>query len=256
MRIPDVDREVLAARRQEVEPANEVVHVAEGAGLRAVPKDRQRLVLECLAHERRNRAPVVRTHARAVGVEDPHDAGVHALLAVISHRQRFGVALRLVVDAARANRVHVAPVGLRLGMHLRIAVHLARRGEQEARALDLRQAEHVVGSIGAHLERVEREAQVVDRAGGAGQVEDEVHRLVDEPGLRQVLVDEDEVGAVLDVLDVLERARVEVVHAHHAVALLEQVVAEVRAEKTGAAGDNRSTHPTLMLVTRGRKFLL
>src|SRR6185369_3091727 len=59
MRVPDVDREVLTARSEEVEPADLVVHVAKGAGLRAVAEDGQRLVLERLADERRDCAPVV-----------------------------------------------------------------------------------------------------------------------------------------------------------------------------------------------------
>ena len=67
---------------------------------------------ERLAQEGRDRAPVVGAHPRAVGVEDAHDRGVDALLAVVGHRQRLGVALRLVVDAARADRVDVAPVVL------------------------------------------------------------------------------------------------------------------------------------------------
>ena len=107
----------------------------------------------------------MRAHARPVGVEDPHDRGVDALLAVVGHRQRLGVALCLVVDAARADRVDVAPVGLGLRVHLRVAVDLARRGEQEPGALELREAERVVRPVRADLQRVQRQAQVVDRAG-------------------------------------------------------------------------------------------
>ena len=103
--------------------------VAERARLGAVAEHGDRPVLQRLAQERRDRAAVVRAHPRAVGVEDPHDRGVDALLAVVGHRQRLGVALGLVVDAARADRVHVAPVGLRLRVHLRIAVDLGRRGD-------------------------------------------------------------------------------------------------------------------------------
>ena len=145
-------------------PRIEVVDVAEAARLRAVAEHGERLARERLADERRDRAPVVRPHPRAVRVEDPDDARVDALLAVVRHRQRLGVALRLVVDAARADRVDVAPVGLGLRMHLRVAVDLARRREQEAGALPLREAERVVRSVRADLERLERQAQIVDRA--------------------------------------------------------------------------------------------
>ena len=181
-------------------------------------------------------------HARPVGVEDPGDAGIHALLAVVGHRQRLGVALRLVVDAAWADRVDVAPVGLRLGVHLRVAVDLARRGDQEARALELRQAEHVVRPVGADLERVQRQAQVVDRAGRAREVEDEVDALLDEEGLGDVVVDEEELVAVVQMFDVLQRPRVEVVDADDAVALRQEVVAEMRPEEARPAGDDRSSH--------------
>jgi hypothetical protein len=54
---------------------------------------------------------------------------------VIGHRQRLGIALGLVVDAARANRVDVAPVGLALRMLLRVPVDLARGGDQKASAM-------------------------------------------------------------------------------------------------------------------------
>ena len=106
-------------------------------------------------------------------------AGVDALLAVVGHRQRLGVALRLVVDAARADRVDVAPVVLGLRVDLGVAVDLAGRGEQEAGALELGHAEHVVGAVGADLERVQRQPQVVDRARRRGEVVDEVDVLGD-----------------------------------------------------------------------------
>ncbi len=60
---------------------------------------------------------------------------------------------------------------------------------------------------------------------------------VDLDELDDVVVDEHELGHP-DVLDVVERARVEVVEADNAVAAREQVFAEVRAEKAGAAGDD------------------
>ena len=129
--------------------ADLVVDVAEAARLAAVAEHGQRLVLQRLAQEGRDRAAVVRAHPRAVGVERPDDPGVDALLAVVGHRQRLGVALGLVVDAAGADRVHVAPVGLGLGVHLRVAVDLRGRGEHEPGPLLLRQAEHVVGAVGA-----------------------------------------------------------------------------------------------------------
>jgi hypothetical protein len=84
-RVAEVDRVVLFARRKRIEAADHVVDVAEAPRLGAVAEDRQRLVLERLAHERRDRAAVVRPHPGAKAVEDPGDCRVHALLAVIRH---------------------------------------------------------------------------------------------------------------------------------------------------------------------------
>ena len=123
-------------------------------------------------------------------------------------------------------------------MHLRVTVDLARGREQEARALELRQAESVVRSVGADLERVQRLAQVVDGAGERCQVVDDVDRLVDVDVLDHVVVDERE-RVVANVLEVDERARLEVVDADDPVAPLQQVVAEMGAEEAGAARDER-----------------
>ena len=160
-------------------PRMRSLDVTEAARLGAVAEDGERPVGERLAQEGGDRAAVVGAHARAVGVEDAHDRRVDALLAVVGHRQRLGVALGLVVDAARADRVDVAPVGLGLRVYLRIAVDLAGGGDQEAGAMALGEAERVVGAVGADLERVQGQPQVVDRRGGRGEVVDEVDGLVD-----------------------------------------------------------------------------
>ena len=56
---------------------------------------------------------------------------------MVRHGERLGVALCFVVDPARADRIHVAPVRLGLRVDLRVAVDLARGGEQEPGRLNL-----------------------------------------------------------------------------------------------------------------------
>src|SRR6266542_4355568 len=253
LRVAEVHRQMLAAGGKQLEPANEVVHVTEAARLRAVAEDRDRLVLERLAREGRDRAAVVGAHPGPVGVENPHDRGVHPLLAVVRHRQRLCVALRLVVDPARADRVDVAPVALRLRVHQRVAVDLARRREQEACALELGQPEGVVRAVRADLQRVQRLAEVVDRAGERRQVVDDVHGLVDLQVLDHVVVDEAE-GIIAQVLEVLERAALEVVDADHAVARLKQVLTEMGAEKPGSPGDDSGWHEADMVAASPDAF--
>src|SRR5439155_9275505 len=154
--IAEVDRQVLAGFGQQDEPANEVVHVAEAARLAAVAEHSQWLALDGLSDKRRNRTPVARPHPWTVGIEDSCDRGIDALLCVVGHRHRLGVALGLVVDTARPDRVDVAPVRLRLGVHLRVAVDLTRGSEQKTGALELREPERVVRAVRAHLQRMQR----------------------------------------------------------------------------------------------------
>src|SRR4051812_40796258 len=235
--VADVDRQVDVGLAQGDQPADLIVHVTEAPRLAAVAEDGERLVLERLAQEGRDGTAVVGAHPRPVGVEGPRDAGVDSLLAVVGHRHRLGIALCLVVDAARADRVDVAPVVLGLGMDLRVAVDLGGRCDEDPGPLELRHAEHVVGPVGADLERVERQPRVVDRAGRRCEVVDEVDGLLDIDRLDDVLVREDEV-LVADVVDVLERPGVQVVDADHPVSLAEQVLAQVRSEKSSSSGDD------------------
>jgi hypothetical protein len=72
-------------------------------------------------------------------------------------------------------------------------------------------------------------------------VVDEVHIALDVEVLGHVVVDEVEILAA-EVLDVLERPGVEVVYADDAGAAFDQVIAEMRAEKAGSAGDDRGGH--------------
>ncbi len=72
-------------------------------------------------------------------------------------------------------------------------------------------------------------------------MEDEVDGLLDLDVLDHVVVHERE-RVVADVLDISERACLEVVYTDNAMPLLEKVVAEMRAEETGSAGDNRGWH--------------
>src|SRR5262249_3712886 len=78
---------------------DQIADEAERARLATVAEDGDGPVREGLTQEGGDRAPIVGAHPRTVGVEDPHDRRIHALLAVVGHRQRLGVALGLVVDA-------------------------------------------------------------------------------------------------------------------------------------------------------------
>ena len=75
----------------------------------------------------------------------------------------------------------------------------------------------------------------MDGAGGAGQVVDLVDLDIQRKG--DVVAHELEAGVVEQVGDVVLGAGEEVVDAEHVVALGQQAVAQVAAQKAGAAGD-------------------
>ena len=113
--VADVGRLVPVAREEPVDPLDEIGDVAERSRLRAVAVQRERLTLERLHHEVGNHPAVLRPHPRSVRVEDAHDARIDPVIAVVGHRHRLGEPLRLVVHAARADRIHVSPVASRAG---------------------------------------------------------------------------------------------------------------------------------------------
>jgi hypothetical protein len=92
---------VVGLVHQAHEALDQIVDVAERARLRAVAVDRDVLPAQGLDDEVRDDAPVVRVHARAVGVEDADDADIDLVLAVVVEEQRLGAALALVVARAR-----------------------------------------------------------------------------------------------------------------------------------------------------------
>src|SRR5690606_21305894 len=115
-------------------PLDQVIHVAEAAGLGAVAIDGDGFALERLDDEVADHSAIVGVHARSISVEDTHDLDLQLMLAPVVEEQRLGAALALVVAAANTNRIHSAPITFGLGMDFRIAVDLAGAGLEDARA--------------------------------------------------------------------------------------------------------------------------
>ncbi len=226
-RTADVHRRGDRRVEQGEEPADLVVDVGERPGLAAVAVDRQRLAAQRLHDQVRHRPPVVGTHPRPEGVEDPHDAHVEVVVAVVRRGHRLGVALGLVVDAARADRVDVAPVRLGLRVHERVAVHLGGRGEEEGRPLGLGQPEPVVRAEAADLQDLDGDALEVDRRGGTGEVHDHVDGAGHPQVRADVVLDEGEPAPTEQLLDVGDRAGDEVVDRDDVVTAVEQRPAQV-----------------------------
>ncbi len=247
--IADVAGVPQVAHQQPPDPFDEVVDVAEGAGLLAGAEDSHGLAGEGLLDEGGNHPAVAHPHPRPIGVENAHDAHLQAVIPVIRHGHRLGEALGLVVDATRTDRVDVAPVGLFLRVLLGIAVDLGGGGEEEAGSLRLGQAEAVVGAERADLQGLDGQLEIVDGRGGRGEVEDEVDRALHLERLRDVVLQVLEALPVAEMGDVLLPPGEQIVDADHAVTLGEGPLAEVGAEEAGAARDDHPAHDRPPAVT-------
>ena len=94
----------------------------------------------------------------------------HPVRPVVGHGERLGETLRLVVAPAGSDRVDVAPVVLGLRMDQWIAITLAGRGEEKAAFFSRARPQGVVRPERPDLERLDRILEVVDRAGGRGEM--------------------------------------------------------------------------------------
>ena len=215
----------------------------------AVAVDGEGLAAERLADERGNGAAVGEPHPRSVRVEDTHDARVEPVVPVIRHGHGLGEALGLVVDAAGADGVDVAPVLLVLRVHEGIAVDLRRRREEELGAARLGEAERLVGAEGADLQRRDGQLRIVDGRGRAREVQHVVDGPVDDDVVGHVVLDEQE-SLVADVGDIVDRPGEQAVHADHLAVGREEEVAEMRADEAGAARDEHAHRPSLRRAAR------
>src|SRR5262249_43538427 len=130
-----------------------------------------------------------------------------------------------------------APVIFLLRMHERVAVAFAGGGDEEGRIFRLREAKGVVRAERADLQRRDGMLEIIDRRRGRGEVENKIDLVGHEDVIRDVVPDELVVLVAGEVLDVRDIAGKEIVHANDAMALGEEAVGEMRAEKTGAARD-------------------
>jgi hypothetical protein len=127
-------------------------------------------------------------------------------------------------------------------MDERIAVTLRGRGEEKRRLFRQGKPERVMGAERPDLQRLDRQLEVIDRAGRRGEVENDVDIARDIEVLGHILLDEAVVRIAFEVVEVGGIARDEIVDADDPVALGQQAVGQVTSQKPGAAGDNCGFH--------------
>jgi hypothetical protein len=231
-RVADVHGEVGVAHHEAIDAFDEIGTVAETAGLGPFAENGDWFAGEGLADKCRDDTAVVHAHAGAEGIKDADDAGVDAVLAMVSHGQGFGKALGFVITAAGADGVDVAPIFFGLRMDGWIAVDFGGGSDQKAGAFAFGKAEGFVGAEGADFQGLNRHSQVVDGAGGRGEVPDVIDGVVQKNEFSNVLLNETEIGMAGQMIEVGDGAGDEIVHADDAMAFGEEVIGEVRSQKS------------------------
>ena len=234
--VAQVDRTCEVVRRcHEADyPLYEVADVAERPGLSAVPENGDGFSLETLDNEVRDHTAVVGVHIGPIRVEDPGHLDLQVMLAAVIEEQGLGAALPFIVTRPWPNGVDMSPAVFRLWMDLRVAVHLGGGRLEDLRLDPLGQAQHVDGAVDACLGGLDGIELVVDGRGRAGQVIDLIH--LDVQGEGNVVAHQLEMGVIEERNDVVLGPGEEVVDAQNVAAVIHQSFAQMRADKTGAAG--------------------
>src|SRR5262245_56244249 len=156
-------------------------------------------------------------------------------MSAIVKKQRCGSGLALVITRARPDWVDVTPVILALRMDTGITVNLGGRGLQDFGAQALRQSQHVDGAVHTGLGRLHRIVLIMNGGGGAGQVVDLIGLEIERK--RHIVPDNLKAMMIEHALDVTTCPGEIIIDADDIGALLEQTLAEVRAEKSGPSGN-------------------
>ena len=238
LRIPDICRQVLVGHHEPVNAFDEVGNITETPRLFSVAINRQRHPAQRLKNEVRQCAAVVQTHPRPIGIEDSHDARVHFMIAVIRHGHGFGKALGFIINAARANGVHVSPVVFVLWRNFRVAVTFAGGSKKKLRILGPREAQSIVRAERPHLQRGDGHLEVIHRACGRGKVQHVVHGPGHVDVLGNIRALDPELRILEQVRDIAVHSGDQIVQGQHIPALRDQPVAQVRSQETGPPGNH------------------
>lgn len=103
---------------------NQIITVAETAGLTAVTIDGNILILQCLQNKVADHPAIIGMHPGTIGIENPNEFDGKTALHPVAVEQRFGTTLALIIAGPYANGIDVAPVFLDLRMNERITVNL------------------------------------------------------------------------------------------------------------------------------------
>ena len=116
-----------------------------------------------------------------------------------------------------------------------IAVDFACRCLQNARAASLRQFEHVDGAMNICLDRLDRIVLIMDRRGGTCEIIDFIGLDID--ALADIVLDQLKRRIFQEGKGIRAASGEEIIATDDRMPFLKEPLAEMRAKKTGTAGD-------------------
>ena len=103
---------------------HQILHVAKTARLTSIAIQSERFTAEGLHDEIAHHTTIIRQHSRTIGVENSGHTNLTAMHTLVVKAKGFSNTFAFVVTGANTMGVHIAPVTLRLRVHLGIAIHL------------------------------------------------------------------------------------------------------------------------------------
>jgi hypothetical protein len=156
---------------------------------------------------------------------------------MVGHGHGFLKTFGFVINAAGADGVDVPPIFFRLGVDTRIAIDLRGRGDEDAGAFGFGETQTVVGPERAYFKGLNGDLQIVDRAGGGSEVEDESYVAGNVDKFAYVVVVEFKMLQPEKVLDIPEVTGDEVVHSDNVKSFADETIAEMGPQESCCTGD-------------------
>jgi hypothetical protein len=159
---------------------------------------------------------------------------------MIGHGDGFLESFGLVVNAAGSYGVDISPVFFRLRVYEGVSIDLGRGGYEDPCMFGLCETQAVVRTQGAHFEGLDRDLQVVDRAGGRGKMKDIFQFAGNMDEFTHIMMIEFEVLQFKKVFYVPEVAGDKIIHPDDVEAFLYEPVAQVGAQESCRPGDQHA----------------
>jgi hypothetical protein len=168
-------------------------------------------------------------------VEYSRHLDFEAVNPMIIEKQSFGGSLAFVITSARADWVDVPDIAFRLWVDFRVSIHFAGRRLKHPTRFEQGEFEYIVGTHHAGLHRADWIPLVMTRRCRTGQIVDTVDISRDAERLADVMMVERKARMIEQWPNIAHRSREQVIDANDNVPALDQLIAKMRADESGAS---------------------